>query len=181
MVGHDVPLELREGEKLLVAAATLHQVALLVELPPVVGSVLYQLILSLTTTPRRLALVQSNLDFLPMYINQVHLHVSKGGSDRLAAAAFNLQLHRVFTILLVRCLWGVGPLNRHVILMMANGRLHGQHHLVYLSQMTEVHPHISKGLLTELAAQRPTWAYLRVVKLHMGAKAARVSVRFAAD
>lgn len=109
MVGHDVPLELREGEELLVAAATLYQVALLVELPPVVGGVLYQLVLGFATTPRLLALAESNLDLLPMHVKQVHLHVSKGGCDCLAAATFDLQFHGVFTILLIRCLWGVGP------------------------------------------------------------------------
>lgn len=101
MVGHDVPLKLGEGEELLVAAAALDQVALLIELPPVVGSVLYQLIFSLTTTPRGLAIVKSNLDLFPMHIQQVHLHVGKGGGDGLAAAAFNLQLHWVLTILLI--------------------------------------------------------------------------------
>lgn len=44
------------------------------------------------------------------------------------------------------------PLNRHVILVMADGRLDSQHHLVYLSEMTEVHSNISKRLLAELAA-----------------------------
>lgn len=100
-MGHDVPLKLGEGEELLVAAAALDQVALLIELPPVVGSVLYQLILSLAATPHLLAIVKWDLDLLPMHIQQVHLHVGKGGSDGLAAATFNLQLHGVFAILLI--------------------------------------------------------------------------------
>lgn len=101
MVGHDVLLKLGEGEELLIAAAALDQVTLLVELTPVVGSVFYQLVLSLTATPRRLAVMKLDLDLLAMYIQQMHLHVGKGGSDGLAAAAFNLQLHGVFTILLI--------------------------------------------------------------------------------
>lgn len=101
VVGHDVPLKLGEREKLFVTAATLDQVAPLIELPPVVGSMLYQLILSLAATPRDLAIVESNMDLLPVHMQQVHLHVGKGGSDGLTAAAFNLQLHWVFTILLI--------------------------------------------------------------------------------
>lgn len=109
VVGHDVPLKLGEGEELLVTAATLDRVAFFVKLPPVVGSMFYQLILSLTTTPQLLAIIKSDLDLLPVHIQQVHLHVGKGGSDGLAAATFNLQLYRVFTILLIWWLWGVGP------------------------------------------------------------------------
>lgn len=71
------------------------------------------------------------------------------------------------------------PLSRCIIFMMADGWFHSQHHLVDLSQMTEVHPHVSKGLFTEFTAKRPTWAYLRVMELHMGAQAARVRIGFA--
>lgn len=101
VVGHDVSLKLGEGEELLVAAAAPDQVALLVELPPVVGGVLYQLVLGLAAAAQCLALVKRNLDLLPVHIQQVHLHVGKGRSDGLAAAAFNLQLYRVFPILLI--------------------------------------------------------------------------------
>lgn len=101
MVGHDVPLKLGEGEKLLITAATLHQVTLLVELPPVMGSVFYKLHLSLAATSLVLAIGRLDLDLLPMHIQQMHLHVSKGRSDGLAATAFNLQLHWVLTILLI--------------------------------------------------------------------------------
>lgn len=47
--------------------------------------------------------------------------------------------------------------------------------------MTEVNPNISKGFLTEFTAEGPTWSYLRVVKLHVGAQAARVSICFPAN
>lgn len=101
VVGHDVPLKFGEGDKLLVAAAALDQVALLIELTPVVGSVLHQLVFSLPATAQLLTIMKWNLDLLPMHIQQMHLHVGKGGSDGLAAATFYLQLHRVFPILLI--------------------------------------------------------------------------------
>lgn len=63
----------------------------------------------------------------------------------------------------------ISPLQRQVILMVADGWLHGQNHLVDLSQMTEVNPHVSERFLAELTAQGAAWAYLRVVKLHVGA------------
>ena len=109
VVGHDVPLKLGEGEKLFITTAALHQVTLLIELPPVVGSVFYKLHLSLTAASLVLSIVRSDLDLLPMHIQQMHLHVSKGWSDGLAATAFNLQLHWVLAILLIWWLWGVGP------------------------------------------------------------------------
>lgn len=96
-----MPLKLGEGEELLVAAAALDWVALLIKLSPVVGSMFYQLVLSLSATPRLLAVFKPDLDLLPVHIQQVHLHVGKGGSDGLATTAFNLQLHGVFTILLI--------------------------------------------------------------------------------
>lgn len=71
------------------------------------------------------------------------------------------------------------PLRRNLNLMMANGRLYGQHHLVDFPQMTKVNTHIPKRLLTEFAGQRSTWTHLRVMKLHVCAQAARVSVGFA--
>lgn len=51
MIGSDVPLELGEGEELLVAAATFHWIMLLFQLPPVVRSVFHQIIFSLATPP----------------------------------------------------------------------------------------------------------------------------------
>ena len=109
VVGHDVPLKFGERDKLFVTVAALNQVAFLIELPPIVGSMLYQFILSLTATPHRLAIIESDLDLFSVHIKQVHLHVSKGRSDRLTATTFDLQLNRVFTVLLIRWIWGAGP------------------------------------------------------------------------
>lgn len=47
--------------------------------------------------------------------------------------------------------------------------------------MTEVNPNISEGFLAEFTAEGPTWSYLRVVKLHVGTQAARVSICFTAN
>lgn len=88
LVRQDVPPELGEGEELLVTAAALDQVALLVELPPVVGGVLDQLILCLSP-----ATAVACRDLLAMHIQQVELHVSKGGCGGLAAAALDLELY----------------------------------------------------------------------------------------
>lgn len=109
VVGHDVSLKLGEGEKLFVAAAALNQVAFLTEVTPVMGSVLHQLFLGPSASLYYLAIMWSNLNFLFMHIKQMHLHVSKGRSYHLTAATFNLQLHWVFTILLIKWLWRVRP------------------------------------------------------------------------
>ena len=47
--------------------------------------------------------------------------------------------------------------------------------------MTEVNTHVSKGLLAKLAAEGAARPSVGVLKLHVGAEAARVGVGFAAD
>lgn len=44
----------------------------------------------------------------------------------------------------------ISPFYSNIILVVADGWLYGQYHFVDLSQMAEVNPNISKGLLTEL-------------------------------
>lgn len=94
-------LKLGKGKEFLLTATTFDQVALFVELPPIVGSMLYKLILNFAASLWSLTITRADVDFLPMQIQQMHLHVSKGGRDDLTAATFYLQLHGIFMILFI--------------------------------------------------------------------------------
>lgn len=77
---------------------------------------------------------------------------------------FPKSLHKTCYIMVTMKYWSISkgvhelsqliisPFHRHIILMMADGWLHGQHHFMDLSQMTEVNPYISKSLLAKLTA-----------------------------
>lgn len=90
-VRREAPLDLGDG-RLVVAAAAPDEAALLVQLPPEMGGVFDQLNFRLATRALWLAVAESDSGLLPVHVQQVHLHVCKGGRDSLALAAFNLQL-----------------------------------------------------------------------------------------
>lgn len=80
--------------------------------------------------------------------NALQIKKKKTGRIKLPTRNGHKEVHIILFISYLKNI--ISPFYSNIILVLADGWLYGQHHFMDLSQMAEVNPNISKGLLTEL-------------------------------